>query len=290
VAAGVHEVWARTAWAAVDLSRELGVTPDSLLVDLPYDAAELRRRRRVTWSDYCVIVERVAEAAGGMSELEDLLAAAYHTVVPELRAVTGALVSPRALLRFMLDVMDPLLLPPIDVTWEDLDSDRIRIALHLRPGARPCEAWFRGSVGAIRGVPAHLDLPMADVTTRELAADRLICDVRLPASRTLLQRARGFAARMVLGVDRDGVEVAATIGAPEGDAMERRLERATVAWHLTPRQTEVLAHVVAGLANKEIAAELGCAEKTVELHVTRILRKAGVTSRAQLTARFWSTG
>ncbi|HET9987131.1 MAG TPA: hypothetical protein VFQ65_01395, partial [Kofleriaceae bacterium] len=127
--AGDHEIWARAAWAAVDLSRELGVTPDSLLVDLPYDAAALRRLRRVTWADYCAIVERVAEAAGGMSELEDLLAATYHAVVPELRSVTGALVSPRVLFRFMLDVLDPLLFPPIDVTWEDLDGDRIRVSL-----------------------------------------------------------------------------------------------------------------------------------------------------------------
>lgn len=123
--AGRHEVWARVAWAAVDLSRELGVSPDSLLVDLPFDAAELRRRKRVAWADYCAIVERVGEAAGGMAELEDLR------------------------------------------------------------GARPCEVFFRGSIGALRGVPAHLDLPMAEVTTVEVAPDRAICDVRLPPSPTL---------------------------------------------------------------------------------------------------------
>jgi len=44
--------------------------------------------------------------------------------------------------------------------------------------------------------------------------------------------------------------------------------------------------VVAGRANKEIANELDCADNTIELHITRLLRKAEVTSRTQLIARF----
>jgi len=92
----------------------------------------------------------------------------------------------------------------------------------------------------------------------------------------------------VLGRERDGTEVTVTVAAADGDPLEDRLERATAAWRLTPRQTEVLAHVVAGLANKEIASELSCADNTIELHVTRLLRKAGVTTRTQLIARFWA--
>lgn len=67
-----------------------------------------------------------------------------------------------------------------------------------------------------------------------------------------------------------------------------RVEHLRGAWSLTPRQAEVLGCVVAGRANKEIADELGCALRTVEVHVTQILRKAGVDSRASLIALVWS--
>jgi DNA-binding NarL/FixJ family response regulator len=61
-------------------------------------------------------------------------------------------------------------------------------------------------------------------------------------------------------------------------------------WGLTGRQGEVLAELARGHCNKDVAARLGCAEVTVELHVTALLRKAGVESRAALIARFWTDG
>ena len=36
-----------------------------------------------------------------------------------------------------------------------------------------------------------------------------------------------------------------------------------------------------GLANKRIAQELGIAEKTVKIHVSRVLHKLGVADRTQ---------
>jgi DNA-binding CsgD family transcriptional regulator len=59
-------------------------------------------------------------------------------------------------------------------------------------------------------------------------------------------------------------------------------------WTLTERQSEILAEVARGQSNKTIAALLGCAENTVEFHVTTLLRKAECESRSQLVARFWS--
>lgn len=52
---------------------------------------------------------------------------------------------------------------------------------------------------------------------------------------------------------------------------------------LTPRECEVLAGVIAGRLNKEIAARLGIAEKTVKVHRGRVMAKAGVLSVAELT-------
>jgi FixJ family two-component response regulator len=51
---------------------------------------------------------------------------------------------------------------------------------------------------------------------------------------------------------------------------------------LTPREREVLGLVVKGLLNKQIAAELGAAERTVKVHRGRVMRKMQVQSVADL--------
>jgi FixJ family two-component response regulator len=58
---------------------------------------------------------------------------------------------------------------------------------------------------------------------------------------------------------------------------ERREARARVD-KLTPREFEVLRFVVMGLLNKQIAAELHTAEKTIKVHRGRVMQKLGVTS------------
>ena len=45
---------------------------------------------------------------------------------------------------------------------------------------------------------------------------------------------------------------------------------------LTPREREVLTHVVAGRLNKQIAGDLGTVEKTIKVHRSRMLKKLGV--------------
>jgi DNA-binding CsgD family transcriptional regulator len=53
---------------------------------------------------------------------------------------------------------------------------------------------------------------------------------------------------------------------------------------LSPRELEVLRHVAAGKTNKQIARELGLSEKTIDRHVSNILMKLDVPSRAAATA------
>jgi DNA-binding NarL/FixJ family response regulator len=50
---------------------------------------------------------------------------------------------------------------------------------------------------------------------------------------------------------------------------------------LTPRETEILQHVAAGLANKEIARRLSISERTVKNHLSNIMEKLHVNSRTQ---------
>jgi FixJ family two-component response regulator len=51
---------------------------------------------------------------------------------------------------------------------------------------------------------------------------------------------------------------------------------------LTPREREVIGHVLAGRLNKQIAADLGTAEKTVKVHRARGMEKMCVRSVAEL--------
>lgn len=50
---------------------------------------------------------------------------------------------------------------------------------------------------------------------------------------------------------------------------------------LSDRELEVLACVVRGLSNKEIASRLGISHQTVKNHITAVLRKFGVEDRTQ---------
>ena len=51
---------------------------------------------------------------------------------------------------------------------------------------------------------------------------------------------------------------------------------------LTPRELEVMALVVRGRLNKQVAGELGTAEKTIKVHRARVMEKMQVTSLADL--------
>jgi len=51
---------------------------------------------------------------------------------------------------------------------------------------------------------------------------------------------------------------------------------------LTPRELEVLRCVLGGGLNKQIAAHLGIAEKTVKLHRAKVMAKMAATSAAEL--------
>ena len=294
-----HEVWARVARAAIDLAVRGGASAETLTAGLPFDAEGLRALRRVAWEDYCVIVDRMEVEVGGPDALDHLLATVYHQVLPEIRAVAGALVSPKLLLSFVAEVVDPVAFGAVECRYEDLGVDRVRATWRLRPGARPCAVWFRGNAAAIRGIPRHLGLPEAEVIA-DTGPSHGIYDVRLPPSATLVASA-GRATRSMLerlfGMAGDGHGaiagsiVDAGAGAPRGSLPPEalwRLDVATTTWDLTRRQREVLQYLALGEANKEIAHALSCAENTVELHVTQILRKAGAPSRAKLIARFWS--
>jgi FixJ family two-component response regulator len=67
------------------------------------------------------------------------------------------------------------------------------------------------------------------------------------------------------------------LGEAEGIAAIRRQMAS-----LTPREREVMRCVITGATNKQIAGDLGIAEKTVKIHRARVMKKLEVTSVAAL--------
>jgi DNA-binding NarL/FixJ family response regulator len=56
---------------------------------------------------------------------------------------------------------------------------------------------------------------------------------------------------------------------------------------LTPREQEVIQHIARGYLYKEIAQRLGISVKTVEAHVSSVLRKLQLSTRHELTTWAW---
>jgi FixJ family two-component response regulator len=79
------------------------------------------------------------------------------------------------------------------------------------------------------------------------------------------------AIRAALEKDRQARQLRAEL-----EFVEQRLAR------LTPREREVLTHIVAGQLNKQIAAVLGTVEKTIKVHRARVMEKMEAKSLAEL--------
>ena len=97
------------------------------------------------------------------------------------------------------------------------------------------------------------------------------------------QESAGFSVSPIQG--RQGVELFLVVGRPTGSRDERRTVQAASSWRLTRAETRVFGRLGRGITNRAIAHELECSIRTVELHVSSILKKAQVKSRAQLLVK-----
>jgi DNA-binding NarL/FixJ family response regulator len=63
-----------------------------------------------------------------------------------------------------------------------------------------------------------------------------------------------------------------------------RREREAKAAQLSPREQQIVAHLLQGRSNKEIARDLGLSEKTIKHYMTNLMSKLRVKSRLEVVA------
>ncbi len=110
---------------------------------------------------------------------------------------------------------------------------------------------------------AHGDIPASVTAMRGGAEDFLVKTA--PADRLIA-----------------AIERALTRDAAERETRVRRAALQARFSRLTPREREVLAHVVRGRLNKQIAAEFDISERSVKRHRTHLMRKIEADSVAEL--------
>jgi FixJ family two-component response regulator len=121
----------------------------------------------------------------------------------------------------------------------------------------------KGTAVPIIFLTGHGDIPMSVQAMKRGAADFLTKPVNddelLKAIRAALEKDRG--------ARRTRTEVA---------EIQQRLMT------LTPREREVLEHVISGQLNKQTAADLGTVEKTIKVHRARVMEKMQAQSLVDL--------
>ena len=140
----------------------------------------------------------------------------------------------------------------LDLSMPEMGGLALQQALAERASALPV-IFLSGHGDLDSGIRA-MKQGAADFLTKPVDGEQLVAAVQLALARNTQARAAD---------------------AERGDILQRLAS-------LTPREREVMALVVEGLLNKQVAAELGTVEKTVKVHRARVMAKMQVRSVSAL--------
>jgi DNA-binding CsgD family transcriptional regulator len=117
--------------------------------------------------------------------------------------------------------------------------------------------------------------------------ERAVLRRRLRIERQELRRIATWADARTAELSDGAIDLAADRQPAEGEEADRPpAARSALRDLLTPREIDVLGHLVKGETNAEIARTLVVSEGTVKFHVKNILRKMNVSNRAEATSRY----
>jgi LuxR family transcriptional regulator, regulator of acetate metabolism len=118
--------------------------------------------------------------------------------------------------------------------------------------------------------------------------ERAVLRRRLRVERQELRRIASWADGRSAELSDGAIDLARDRQLADGEEGGRRPPAARSALHdlLTPREIDVLEHLVKGETNAEIARTLIVSEGTVKFHVKNILRKMNVANRAEATSHY----
>jgi NarL family two-component system response regulator LiaR len=177
--------------------------------------------------------------------------------------------------------------PELEIVGESGDgTDAVRLARRLRPDLVLIDMGIQtlDAIAVTRMIRSELRDTQVIVVSGGNDDVSAVASVRAGATAYLRREAR---IEDLLRAIRSAVAGQVMIPAPAVARLLRSMGRHQA---LSARETEVLYLVARGLANKQVARDLGIAESTVKCHVTAILTKLGLPSRTQVALYAARTG
>jgi DNA-binding NarL/FixJ family response regulator len=284
----MNEVSSRPLRGLLWSARKFGLDVSTLLAGMPFDERSLEANVRIDWEVFVEFVERLTASVGGLPQLR-ALGEAQHEAFPELKKLLGQFVSPMRFFRFFWGATSRSAFPHVVVDYEEMPPDKAVVTVSLPQKYRDSPGFFVLTEGATCTSTLHIGLPPTQVEM-ELRARSATYRVTLPPPRRLAAPIDDVAEAAIVGIEAVHTRFINLFRLREETTLatdRERLQRAASAWKLTRREGEVLDLLVRGRRNKEISSALGCAEATVEIHVTHILRKTSAASRTDLASQFW---
>jgi DNA-binding CsgD family transcriptional regulator len=168
-------------------------------------------------------------------------------------------------------------LPEVSVLAQQCLAERLRL-----DGAPDADTWERVASGWSR-----LERPYPAAYAGFRAAEAMLEGGRQRHRRAAAVLAQAHHTATELGAEPLRVEIeslADRARIPLGEPIDDKPAPAADPFHLTPRERQVLRHLVQGHTNRRIADDLFITEKTASVHVSNILTKLQATNRGEAAA------